>query len=130
MVRKCPFCAKPSALHACCPLGKIPPSEWTNKNMLEFLDILRGSEHKWIRTGSLDEIVDASLIQGGYKEIFKRERISGKIVIGKQRKTLSDMMKRFGIVNVKHRDLICEALADLSKPAPKVGFFLSFLNSC
>jgi hypothetical protein len=102
-------------------LGKIPPYEWSIDNMMQFLDVLKGSEHKWFRTGSLDEvIINAPLTQGGYKEIFRREKVSGKLVIGKQRKTVSDMMKRFGIVNIKHRDLICEAISDISKPAPKV----------
>ena len=92
--------------------------------MINFLDILRGTDHKWIRSGSLDDIVDAPLTQGGYKEIFKREKVNGRLVVGKQRKTLSDMMKRFGIVNVRHRDLICEALSEISKPPPKVFFLL------
>jgi hypothetical protein len=121
MVRRCPFCARPSALHACCCLGKTLPSEWSIDNMIQFLDVLKGSEHKWFRSGSLDEtIINAPLTQGGYKEIFRREKVSGKLVFGKQRKTLSDMMKRFGISNIKHRDLICEAISEISKPAPKV----------
>ena len=86
--------------------------------MPHFLDVLRTNHHKWAKLGSLGDMVDATLGDGGYKEVFKKERLVGKLLFGKQRKTLSDMMKRIGIKNVKHRDLLVEVMYDLSKPQP------------
>lgn len=117
-MRLCPLCQKPAALLQCCPLGKIEPSEWEVEQMTIFLDVLRSEGHKWTKLGFLGDMVDASLADGGYKELFKKERLVGKQVFGKQRKTISDMMKRIGIKNVKHRDLLVECIFDLSKPLP------------
>ena len=64
--------------------------------MPHFLDVLRTNHHKWAKLGSLGDMVDATLGDGGYKEVFKKERLVGKLLFGKQRKTLSDMMKRIG----------------------------------
>ena len=83
-----------------------------------FLDILATETHKWIKLGSLGDMVNASLGDGGYKEVFKKERIVGKLLFGKQRKTVSDMMKRIGIKNVKHRVLQLPILV----PTPVAGF--------
>ena len=104
-MRVCPLCQKPAALRECCPLGKIPGAEWEMEHMPIFLDILAREKHKWAKLGSLGDMVDASLGDGGYKEVFKKERLVGKQLFGKQRKTISDMMKRIGIKNVKHRVL-------------------------
>lgn len=118
-MRLCPLCMKPAALQQCCPLGKIPGPEWEAEHMPIFLDMLARDDHKWIKLGSLDSaLVDAPLGEGGYKALFKKERLVGKLLFGKQRKTLSDLMKRIGIKNVKHRDLMVESLYDLSKPQP------------
>ena len=86
--------------------------------MPHFLDVLRTNHHKWAKLGSLGDMVDATLGEGGYKEVFKKERLVGKLLFGKQRKTLSDIMKRIGIKNVKHRDLLVEVIYELSKPQP------------
>ena len=105
-MRVCPLCQKPAALRQCCPLGKIPGAEWEMEHMPMFLDILARKQHKWAKLGSLGDMVDASLGDGGYKEVFKKERLVGKQLFGKQRKTISDMMKRIGIKNVKHRVIL------------------------
>jgi CRP-like cAMP-binding protein len=88
------------------------------EHMPQFLDVLRTNHHKWAKLGSLGDMVDATLGEGGYKEVFKKERLVGKLLFGKQRKTLSDTMKRIGIKNVKHRDLLVEVIYELSKPQP------------
>lgn len=115
-MRFCPLCMKPSALDHCCTIGKIPPADWTLEHLIQFLDVLKEDGNKWNRFGSLGDQVDYPLENGGYKEMFKKERLTGKLLFGKQRKTLSDLMKRIGVKNVKHRDLLVEAIYDLSKP--------------
>eukprot|EP00960_Hanusia_phi_P038790 753601-Hanusia_phi.AAC.2 len=108
----------PKALEKCCELGKVPPATWSTEQLLVFLDVLKGTKHKWSNYGSLGRYVDLSITEGGYKELFMKEKLSGLILFGKQRKTLTDLMKRIGIKNPQHRDLIVEAICDLSKPEP------------
>ena len=88
------------------------------EHMPIFLDVLASDSHQWSKLGSLGPMVDAPLGEGGYKEVFKKGRIVGLMLFGKQRKTVSDIMKRVGIKNVKHRDLLVESIFDLSKPQP------------
>ena len=76
-MRLCPLCMKPAALQQCCPLGKIPGPEWASEHLPIFLDMLARDDHKWIKLGTLGEMVDAPLAEGGYKELFKKERLVG-----------------------------------------------------
>ncbi|KAJ1471992.1 hypothetical protein T484DRAFT_1842071 [Baffinella frigidus] len=101
-MRLCPCCSKPVALQECCPIGKIPPG-------------IKTDQHKWVRFGGLGDLVDATLGEGGYKELFRKEKLVGKVLFGKTRKTLSDLFKRIGVRNVKHRDLLVESIHDLGR---------------
>ena len=103
-------------------------------HMPHFLDILRNKTHKWSKLGSLGDMVDASLGDGGYKEVFKKERLVGKLLFGKQRKTISDMMKRIGVKNVKHRVyslcVYCMFLASSYFAYVKSKSVVSIHNTC
>jgi hypothetical protein len=120
-MRPCPLCLRPLALERCCELGKKPLIDWTLDDLKIFLDMVREPTHRWKKFGGLGEVVDAPLSEQGYKAIFEKERLTGKLMHGKQRKTLADMLKRFGVKNVKHRDLMAEAFVDLSKPQPQLS---------
>jgi hypothetical protein len=120
-MRPCPLCLRPLALEQCCPLGKKPLIDWTLEDLKLFLEMLKEPTHRWKKFGGLGEIIDAPLADLGYKAIFEKERLTGKLMHGKQRKTLADMLKRFGVKNVKHRDLLAEAIVDLSKPLPQLS---------
>jgi len=106
----------PVALEECCAIGKIPTADWDTEHLCLFLEVVQVEGHKWARFGALGDQVDASLTEGGYKAVFRKEQLVGKILFGKTRKTLADIFKRIGVRNVRHRDLLVESIHDLSKP--------------
>jgi hypothetical protein len=93
-MRECPICLRPLALERCCPLGKKLLGDWTLEDLHIFLDYIKEPTHKWKKFGGLGDAVDAPLSELGYKAVFEKERLTGKLLFGKQRKTLADMLKR------------------------------------